>query len=335
MPPPSNPRITVLMTLYNKGPYVVDALRSVLASTFTDMEVLVVDDASTDGGFEQVLSVKDERIRVLRAERNQGRAASANKGLENARGEMIAILDADDLMHKDRLRMQVEFMDAHPAVVACGSWIRGFGQVQNLHRTPVDDTAARAIQLFGVPVSYGTAMFRRSVIERHQVRCRSDWRTPGMDYLFVLEIGKYGEYANLQTVLTEYRLGEQNMRHGRDVLADDRILFRAVMQLFDVGCSDEELDAHLALNKVLPGRIDPRSVHAVHRWRSRLPELITAKGWACAEQLKVQVDRRWAELFPILLLRSPRAAMVHFQLDPTLGKARQLLGHALRSMIPR
>jgi glycosyltransferase involved in cell wall biosynthesis len=329
------PRVTVLMTLYNKGPYVLGAIESVLANTYADFELLVVDDASTDGGLALVEGSADERIRILRSERNQGRAATANRGLEAARGELIAVLDADDLMHKDRLFQQVQFMDAHPDVVVCGSWIRGFGHADNLHRTPVDDIGARSIMLFGVPVSYGTAMFRKSAVELHAVRCRSDWRTPGMDYLFVLELGKYGAYANIQNVLTEYRLGEQNMRHGRDPVADDRILFKAVLELFEISFTEQDLDAHLALNKVLPPAIKAGSVRTAYRWCMKLKHQIALKNWRCSEAFNDQVDRRWAELYSILLARSTKAALMHVLLDPTLPKFRRWVGHLIRHAVGR
>ena len=120
-------KVTVLMTLYNKAPFVAEAARSVLEGSFTDLELLVVDDASTDGGPEVVLALNDPRVRLVRNERNSGRAASANRGYDEARGEYVAVLDADDVQHPDRLLLQVAFMDAHPEVGICGTGARYFG----------------------------------------------------------------------------------------------------------------------------------------------------------------------------------------------------------------
>ncbi|MFN3875163.1 MAG: glycosyltransferase family 2 protein, partial [Flavobacteriales bacterium] len=118
------PRITVLMTLHNKGAYVAEAVRSVLSSTLPDFELLVIDDASTDDGPAIVRAFADPRIRLLANAANLGRAASANRGFDEARGEYIAILDADDAMEPDRLAKQAALLDARPELGACGTCAR-------------------------------------------------------------------------------------------------------------------------------------------------------------------------------------------------------------------
>ena len=95
--PTAPSKVTVLMTLYNKAPFVAEAVQSILDNTFTDLELLVVDDASTDGGLEVVRSIADPRIRLLESPVNTGRAAAANRGYDAARGEYVAVLDADDI----------------------------------------------------------------------------------------------------------------------------------------------------------------------------------------------------------------------------------------------
>ena len=93
------PRITVLMTYCNEGTYVQEALESVLRSTFTDFELLVVDDASRDDGLAFIRAFADTRLRILESTVNTGRAAEANRGYDAALVEYMATLDADDIMH--------------------------------------------------------------------------------------------------------------------------------------------------------------------------------------------------------------------------------------------
>lgn len=89
------PQITIIIPLYNKGPYVRRALDSVFAQNFQDYEVIVVDDGSTDDGPEQVTTYKDSRLRLIQ-QPNAGPGAARNLGIQNARGDYIAFLDADD-----------------------------------------------------------------------------------------------------------------------------------------------------------------------------------------------------------------------------------------------
>ncbi|HRH38589.1 MAG TPA: glycosyltransferase family 2 protein, partial [Flavobacteriales bacterium] len=161
------PRVTVLTTLYNKGAFVEDAIRSVLASSFADFELLVVDDASTDDGLLRARAFTDPRIRILTSETNTGRADAANRGYDAARGEYIAVLDADDIAAPDRLEKQVAFLDAHPEVGVCGSYAQTFGIRDHIATWPLTDEEARGLLLFQDPLLYGSAIIRRSVLEEH------------------------------------------------------------------------------------------------------------------------------------------------------------------------
>ena len=90
-----NPEVSIVIPLYNKGPYIPRALNSVLAQTFQDFEVIVVDDGSTDDGAAGVREFNEPRIRLIQQE-NQGVSAARNRGVEAARAELVAFLDADD-----------------------------------------------------------------------------------------------------------------------------------------------------------------------------------------------------------------------------------------------
>src|SRR2546427_8430018 len=106
------PRVSVVVTTYNHRAYVGAAIASALAQTFADREVVVVDDGSTDGTAAIVASFGD-RIRSIRQE-NQGVAAARNTGVLNARGELVAFLDGDDLWEPDKLAMQVAAAERSP-----------------------------------------------------------------------------------------------------------------------------------------------------------------------------------------------------------------------------
>jgi len=163
------PRVTVLMAVHNGEPYVRESLQSVLDQTFTDFELLVVDDASTDGTVEIVTALADDRIRMLRNERNLGQVPSLNRGLSEARGEYVARLDADDACLPTRLARQVEILDRQPRVGLVGTWMdavdkrgRLLGRLQKTLEDYVDFLYHTLIMR--VYVSHPSAMYRRDPV---------------------------------------------------------------------------------------------------------------------------------------------------------------------------
>ncbi len=312
------PTVTVLMTLYNKGPYVEEAVQSILAQTFTDFDLLVVDDASTDGGLEAVKAFADPRIRVLESAGNTGRAAAANRGYDAARGTYIAVLDADDRMMPDRLARQVAFLEARPDIGAVGSWTSLIHAPDVLVRMPAEDAPCRSAMLFGMPVLYPAAMLRRSVLEAHQLRCDPEWKTPGMDYLFMLAIGRHAGYANLQEPLSAYRQGTNNMRHARNEHQDWRILVEAAFRFFDLPATADELELHMAFHGQWEKPFDGARTRRLWAWTQRLKTMNKERKLFPEALFEAELDRRWNHLFHRFADQDLGAALAHLRLS---GKA--------------
>ncbi|MBS1569103.1 MAG: glycosyltransferase [Bacteroidetes bacterium] len=309
------PRVTVLMTLYNKGAFVEESVRSVLSQTFTDFELLVVDDASTDGGMEKVKAIGDPRIRILESAVNTGRAAAANRGYDAATGEYIAVLDADDLMHPDRLAKQVGFMDAHPQVGAAGSWASVVNNPDQWVEMPADDRHCRSTMLFGMPVLYPASMLRRDILEAHSLRCNTEWRTPGMDYLFMLQIGLHAQYANLQEPLCSYRMGENNMRHGRNELQDWRLLVRKTFHFFGLPITEDELELHLAFHGHWLVPFHAERTNQLWAWKQKLAAMARERELFSGELFEAELDGRWDRLFHSFADQDLGAAVAHLRLS--------------------
>lgn len=121
----SAPLISVLMPVYNPGRFLPPAIQSVLAQTFTDFELLAVDDASSDDSWNYLNRVDDPRVRIARNERNLGACATLNRLIDMARGRYLARMDADDVIYAERFERQVDALQADPKVdlLGCGSVI--------------------------------------------------------------------------------------------------------------------------------------------------------------------------------------------------------------------
>src|SRR4030088_1747169 len=115
-----HPKITVLMPVYNAGKYIRDAIDSVLSQTFSDFELLIINDGSTDDAEKIIESFNDPRISVIN-QSNKGIAIALNTGLQLARAPYIARFDADDICYEDRLKVQYRFITANPEYIIAGS----------------------------------------------------------------------------------------------------------------------------------------------------------------------------------------------------------------------
>jgi glycosyltransferase involved in cell wall biosynthesis len=119
------PRVSAIITTYNRKAFVLEAVESVLAQTYEDYELIVVDDGSGDGTGEVLAHYGEQLLYTFQP--NEGVSAARNRGLEIAQGEFIAFLDSDDLWLPEKLQQQVDFMDEHPQAQICYTdeiWIR-------------------------------------------------------------------------------------------------------------------------------------------------------------------------------------------------------------------
>lgn len=116
------PQTTVLIPTYNCAKYIVPAIKSVLAQKYTDYELLIIDDGSTDNTEEIVSEISDSRIVYLKNSRNRGIVYTLNKGIKLAKGEYIARMDADDIVLGNRLQAQIDFLTKNPDYGIVGGW---------------------------------------------------------------------------------------------------------------------------------------------------------------------------------------------------------------------
>jgi len=161
------PEVTVLMPVFNGERHVGAAIDSILAQTHRDLELLVVDDCSSDRSLGIVRSYGDPRIRVIVNEHNLGLPASLNRGLSEARGALIARQDADDVSAPDRLERQVVVMAERPELALLGTQANAIdeeGRPLKAVDRPIDEVSIRWYGLFDNPFVHTSVMFRRALV---------------------------------------------------------------------------------------------------------------------------------------------------------------------------
>jgi glycosyltransferase involved in cell wall biosynthesis len=206
------PLVTVLISVYNGMPYLPATIESILDQTFSEFEILIVEDCSTDNSLQYLQSLTNPRIRLLINEKNLGMAESLNKGISHAKGKYIARLDADDRAMPERLKVQYQFMESNPNLVICGSWaqiINHDDRPLSIWKQSIDPLEIRWRILFKNPYIHSSVMFKRDVVVDNQITYKDLFGTE--DYQFWSDLLRYGDGANIDQVLVQYRRHERSM----------------------------------------------------------------------------------------------------------------------------
>jgi glycosyltransferase involved in cell wall biosynthesis len=202
--------ISVILPVFNGEKYIKEAIESILLQSFTNFELVIIDDGSTDKSLEIIKSFSDDRIKVLRNESNSGLIYSLNRGLSEAKGKYVARMDADDIACPERLRTQFEFMENNPDIGLCGTFVKRFGSIlrRGLLKVPVENDEIKANSLFFCSFVHPTVMFRRELILKHGLNYSEDFKGTEDYNLWVEMIGKGVRTANIPKLLLKYRVSD-------------------------------------------------------------------------------------------------------------------------------
>ncbi len=214
-----DPQISVVMPVYQAGPYLEAAVESILAQSFGDFELLALDDGSTDESPHILagLAARDDRIRLHLAP-HAGLVQRLNEGLALARGAYIARMDADDISHPERFERQIAYLEAHPECVAVGTAVDeidpdgrriGAMDIRPTHEE-IDD---RMLHGDGGALVHATAMYRAGALR--SIGGYQAGLDGGEDLDLHLRLSEIGRLANLPERLFLYRKNYQGVTHSR------------------------------------------------------------------------------------------------------------------------
>ncbi len=215
------PRISVVMPVYNVEAYVAEAIRSVLAQTFADFELIIVDDGGTDASMAICRSFSDPRIAIV-SQRNRGLAGARNTGIAAARGEFIALLDSDDRWLPEKLMLHIIHLDNAPTIgvsYAPSRFIDTAGRpLRIVQRPKLKGVSAQDIFCRN-PVGNGSApVLRRTALDtvvfvHPDDRARPCWfdetlrQSEDIEMWLRLALTGGVRFEGIAPVLTEYRIG--------------------------------------------------------------------------------------------------------------------------------
>lgn len=275
----ADPKVSVLLAAYNtKEEYLRAAIDSVLAQTFPDFELLIVDDASPDRNVEAVVrSYTDPRVKYFLNEQNMGISKTRTKLMQLAHGEYLAVMDHDDLILPEKLARQVSYMDANPDIGICGTAYRRFGKrfKNNVIRHPENDREIRAWLFFKCVMHHPSVMIRRSVIADNNIGY-DDKYISANDQKLYLDISRYAGLHNLPDVLSLYRLhnGMTSAKQREKISREQKELRKELFAKLGVSLNEKEIE--LVNNYVMRGRSRIRSAVIVREIERVLCAFVSA-----------------------------------------------------------
>lgn len=216
----NSPLVSIVLPMYNAAKYIKECVDSILAQTYSDFELLIIDDGSTDDSVKIVETYKDSRIRLIR--NSHDFIASLNKGIVESRGKYIARMDADDKMKPHRLEKQVEVMETMPEIVLCCSYMQRMGGT-DIYNEGIKGRFPhfKSLLLVGNFISHPTTMMRKDYLKTNVLNYRNGYPY-AEDYKLWTEIALLG--GGLYIVpepLIDYRVSDSQVsrKHHEDQAA--------------------------------------------------------------------------------------------------------------------
>jgi glycosyltransferase involved in cell wall biosynthesis len=233
-----NPKVSIAIISFNQREFIAPALSSALEQDYDNLEVIIADDASTDGTQEIITEYAQrypERLKSVYGETNLGITGNSNRALCKCTGEFIAFQGGDDILLQGKISKQVDWFTTCPNKVLCGHDVEYF-RTDNNHTIALwsdrytlrGKTGASKVISDGVPFPATSIMVRTSAIPRsgfdNRLRYASDW-------LFWIEtIGTHLEYGYVEGVYARYRLSETNISKQQDLMLQDQLITLAIIE---------------------------------------------------------------------------------------------------------
>ncbi len=255
LPPSASgaPKVTVLIPVHNRQRYVGAAVESILAQSLEDLELLVIDDGSTDASRGVVRGFADPRLRLVCNDANRGIPATRNQGIALARGEYLAFLDSDDCALPQRLARQVRFLEEHPDYAAVGAWVEWINEngrpLGRIKRKAVSAEQIAAERLFRSCLENSASTARTAILRAYGHRERY---ALGSDYDLWARIAAEHKLATLPEVLVRRRTHAGRSTHAKSerIKAIRLEIFAEQLTALGVSFSKTDLERHYLLRRM-------------------------------------------------------------------------------------
>lgn len=277
-----SPLVSVIVPTFNRSAYLRPAIDSVLGQTLTDLELVVVDDGSSDDTAEMLDAIADPRLRIVRHPANRGIAVARNSGLDAAAGKYVAWLDSDDVCRPDRLAVQVRYLEAHSGIAlvgGCGGKIGADGRRRRgLRVPPFHPDDVRCWLLFKSAFQQSSVMGRAAILK--DTPYDPSFRVCEDIDVFV-RLAASHRLANLPRVLVDRRMHEGQVSRERrsEVCAAQARISAPQLTRMGVAFDEHDLIRHAALARVPRSALATEYLQWANGWLERLAQANRRTGY--------------------------------------------------------
>jgi glycosyltransferase involved in cell wall biosynthesis len=202
--------VSVILPVFNGADYICQCLDSLINQTYSNFEIIIIDDCSTDHTSEIIQGYADPRIRCYKNDINRGVVYSLNRAISLATGEYIARMDADDICIPSRLEKQAEYLDKTPGVGMVSAWFELFGEREGTIQYETDPRRIKCKLLFSLQLLHPGWMFRRSLVEENGLLYREEYKY-AEDWDFLVRASAVTGLSNVSEVLMRYRINPKQI----------------------------------------------------------------------------------------------------------------------------
>lgn len=321
------PDISVLMPAYNEENHILQSITSILKQSFQNLELIIVDDGSTDKTVEIIEKIKDSRLNLIKLPENKGNRYAINVAIKNARGKYLVRQDADDISLESRLEKQFDFMESNPDIGFSGGAIEFIGNQSGVQTFPITPKEVQVHFLFGTSVSQPASIIRRSIIVDNSLFYEEGKASFAEDFQYFFRLSKLTKGANLSDTLIKYRrhdgnisslIGSQNSFLSKEILEE-------VLTHYYESPSEEELYLHNKLRSRDKDVINVSELKKIYLWKNKLSENNIHLDQSILDN---NLEKRWRKLYFVSVKSGVRVLLYYLFLGKKLNIS--LLPYAIK-----
>ncbi len=248
----TSPLVSVVLPLYNSSKFILDSVNSILNQTYTNFELIIIDDCSTDDSYDIVNRINDNRIKLIKNQTNLGLNKTLNYGISLARGKYIARMDHDDISLPQRFEIQVNFLEKNNDYILIGcncDTINNYGDIiRKADISSFDDAYLKSILFFACPFVHPSIMIRKSVLDNYSIAYNEEIKQ-AEDYVLYCSIAKYGKFYSTPEVLFHYREHDSinrgtSLANKTNIIKGRIVTWTIILNQFKLQSSDQVMQLH-------------------------------------------------------------------------------------------
>jgi glycosyltransferase involved in cell wall biosynthesis len=289
----THPKVSVLLPVFNAQNFVKEAIDSILQQTFSDFELIIINDGSTDNSSKIISEFHDDRIIVINHEENKGLIFSLNEGLDLSLGEYIVRMDADDFSLPERLSIQVDFMDINKDIVVSGGQMIDYENKIQLSNNPIVSDEVKAALLFSCVISHPTVIIRSAIFKKEKFYYDKSY-IHSEDYELWSRVIKNYKVSNVSNVILKYRIHQNQVSQKFSKVQVEGIRECQKKQLIQLGINPtkENLYLHNSFSQ-LDFTYSKNYLLEVEQWFLQLINQNNVSGYYDKRSLRIVIFRWW------------------------------------------